>query len=485
MKPTFLGPQAEHSDYLKRLIARIIDAHRDSRASRFPEDKRIQAGLPPAHDPLYEELEKLLRLMHKETPFYHPRYLAHMLSEPSLSAILGYFTFLLTNPNNTTFEAGPVTTELEIAVEKEFLALLEWKEGWGHLTSGGTIANLEALWIARESRAKGVVAFSEASHFGWKNVSSVVGSAFRVIPVDRHFRIDLQKLEDLLKKEAVSFVVANIGSTGTGSVDNIQELLALRNKYPFHLHVDAAYGGFFRTLLRQENGQFAAKAPGLSDFVSDQLRAMRHCDSVTIDPHKHGLVSYGAGAIFYRDHALKSKILHTSPYTYHVKTEANIGMYSLEGSRPGAAAAACYLTYRMFPLHRSGLGSILEGCLKSTQTFVSSLEATKAFTVVTPPDLDIVCFSRTPVPNARMNELNGENRRLLDSFSVQNPSARFFVSKFSVGPAISKLFLPALPNADGQSMDLLRCVFMKDLSCPSGLKYLEEFVQTLKDAVKA
>lgn len=474
--PAFLGPRGENSEYLKSLLSHIIDQHKSHRANRF-QDPAV--GRPSSinlnEDGLFQELGKLLGLLKHEPPFFHPRYLAHMLNEPSIAAIVGYFTFMLSNPNNTTYEAGPVTTELELLVEKQFLKLFNWNDGWGHLTSGGTVANLETLWIGREGKTNGTVLFSEASHFGWKRLCHVANAPAREIPVDSKFRIDLNRLEDAIKKEPCSFVSVNVGSTGPGSVDDVEAIYALKQKYGFHLHADATYGGFFKALLHDETGA-VVESPELPPYVRRQLLAMELCDSVSIDPHKHGLVSYGTGAIFYRDPKLKDIPLHDSPYTYQMKERPNIGRYSLEGSRAGAAAASCYLTYKMFPLHRLGIGSQLSGCLHSAQRLAGLIDRTAGFETLGPPDLDIVCFSNV-VEGLDRTALNALNQKVLDAFSVMNPESQFFLSKFNVGAETANKICGE--DVAGGPLTALRCVLMKDLSDESAFEILREFVQAL------
>src|SRR5262249_31846244 len=159
---------------------------------------------------------------------------------------------------------------------------------------------------------------------------------------DRFGRMDLEALEEYLRKEKIGTVVATIGTTATGSVDPLPGLIELRTRFGFRLHADAAYGGYFL----------------LSDNLAPETKAAYHClgqaDSIVIDPHKHGLQPYGCGCVLFRDPAVGKFYKHDSPYTYFSSAELHLGEISLECSRPGAAAVALWATQKLFPLVKNG-----------------------------------------------------------------------------------------------------------------------------------
>ena len=124
------------------------------------------------------------------------------------------------------------------------------------------------------------------------------------------------------------------------------------------LHVDAAYGGFF-TLLA-----------GTGLVPAEPFRAIAECDSVVVDPHKHGLQPYGCGAVLFRDPGVGRLYRHDSPYTYFTSEELHLGEISLECSRAGAAAAALWLTLRALPLRRdAGLGTSLAAGVRAARAW--------------------------------------------------------------------------------------------------------------------
>ena len=212
----------------------------------------------------------------------------------------------------------------------------------GDLSASGTIANLEALWVARHARPDGLVLASSQAHYTHGRMCEVLGLPFKSVPVDGAGRMDMDALEDALKRERVATVVATLGNTALGAVDPLHEMVKLRDKYGFRLHVDAAYGGYF-TLV--DNLSVSARAA---------YDAASHADSIVVDPHKHGLQPYGCGCVLFRDPAVGRYYKHDSPYTYFTSAELHLGEISLECSRAGAAAVALWATQKLLPMTRGG-----------------------------------------------------------------------------------------------------------------------------------
>src|SRR6185295_3381764 len=169
-------------------------------------------------------------------------------------------------------------------------------------------------------------------------------------------------------------------------------VIELQPEFSFRVHVDAAYGGFFRLL--------ADDATLLREGDASAFRAIAHSDSVVVDPHKHGLQPYGCGSVIFCDPSVGRFYQHDSPYTYFTSKELHLGEISLECSRAGAAAAALWTTLRVFPLDRDGLGAVVGAARAAALAFAEA--AGDALPLVVPPDLDIVC----PFPRrARASEV--------------------------------------------------------------------------------
>lgn len=480
----FIGPKGENIDYVKELINIILDHQNNWRKSHFTEDPSLYPAVNEKSNKLEEELKAFLKRSEKHLPFFHPRYAAQMAKDPGIPTILGYLTFMLSNPNNHAYEGGPVTTEMEMEVIDQMLKFTGFNSGWGHLSSGGSLANIEALWAARDFYPDGTVYFSEVSHYSWKRICSILRiNKFKEIAVDSNLRMNLNLMEDELKKNGAMFVMANLGSTGAGSVDDIKSILELKNKYGFHLHVDAAYGGFVRSAILDEN--FNLKPYNidmfLSEYVYDQLKVLEQADSLTIDPHKHGLISYGAGAVLYKNEELRDIVLNTAPYTYHKQDKPNIGMFSLEGSRPGAMAAACWLTYKVMPLNETGTGEIIKNALAASKKFYELMEGTSPYKNLNFPDLDINCFFKES-PNKKLSELNANTKELYSKFSVEAEKPGFILSKFVIPKHIAKIVLPDY-DIDDENLSAMRIVFMKHWGALNDYYYVRELVEELKSVL--
>ena len=158
LRAWFLGPRAENAALMERLITESFRDHVFWRRNFRPEDgvtiqevDRRQEGYEAANATLTQELMSLLAQLKRDVPFFSGRYQGHMVCEPTIAAQVGYFAAMLYNPNNVTREAGPVTTRLEFEVVEQLARMIGFDPAttWGHLTSGGTVANFEALWIAR------------------------------------------------------------------------------------------------------------------------------------------------------------------------------------------------------------------------------------------------------------------------------------------------------------------------------------------------
>src|SRR5215218_6357268 len=186
-------------------------------------------------------------------PFFHPRYAAQMLKPPHPVAMAGYLAAMTVNPNNHALDGGPATGAMEKEVVADLAAMFRLPgDTLGHLTSSGTIANLEALWVARQLHPGKAVAHSAEAHYTHARMCEVLGVESVAVPADAAGRMDLDALERVLASGRVGTVVLTAGTTGLGAVDPVTEVIALRDRYGCRLHVDAAYGGFFALLARDE-----------------------------------------------------------------------------------------------------------------------------------------------------------------------------------------------------------------------------------------
>jgi glutamate/tyrosine decarboxylase-like PLP-dependent enzyme len=339
------------------------------------------AASVPDPDRLATAWDAFAARMADHYPFFHPRYAGQMLKPPHPVAAAGYLAAMLVNSNNHALDGGPGTSALEVEVVEKLAAMFGLAPpSLGHLTSSGTIANLEALWVARELSGGKRVVHSAEAHYTHGRMCQVLGVEAAAVPATPDGRIDLDAVAAECARGDVGTVVLTLGTTGVGAIDRVDEALALRERYGVRLHVDAAYGGFF-TLLA---GTLVAPAP---------FHAAAQCDSIVVDPHKHGLQPYGCGAVLFADPAVGRLYKHDSPYTYFTSEDLHLGEISLECSRAGAAAAALWLTLEALPLRADeGLGPVLAAGRRAALRWAELLRASDVLELHLEPELDIVTY---------------------------------------------------------------------------------------------
>jgi tyrosine decarboxylase/aspartate 1-decarboxylase len=366
--------------------------------------KKLDAGFAdlPAHElsapgseRLAEVLNSTAERLHNNYPYFHPLYAGQMLKPPHPVARLTYALAMWINPNNHALDGGRATSAMEKEAVAEIAAMFGWTDFLGHLCGGGTMANLEALWVAGQLQPHKKILASEQAHYTHHRISSVLQLEFESIPVDSRGRMDIDVLTKRVARGDIGTVVATMGTTATGSVDSLPEILALRDRYGFRVHADAAYGGYF-TL-----------AQNLADPAKAAFARIAEVDSIVIDPHKHGLQPYGCGCVLFHDPAVGRLYKHDSPYTYFSSTELHLGEISLECSRPGAAAAALWATQRLLPLKRGGeFAQGLERGREAALLLHQRLQASDAFVPAFPPELDIVVFAPRAASLAEISALS-------------------------------------------------------------------------------
>ena len=225
-----------------------------------------------SHDPanLRRVLLEVASRLHDNYPYFHPDYAGQMLKPPHPVARLAYSLAMYVNPNNHALDGSRASSPMEKEAVAGIARMFGWPTHLGHLTGGGTMANLEALWIAGQLKPDGVVLASSQAHYTHKRISGVLKIPFESMPCDRDARMDLKALEDRLKRGGIGTVVATLGTTAVGSVDPLPAILALRDRYGFRLHADCAYGGYF-TLA----SNLAAPARAALAFSAARLRHPR------------------------------------------------------------------------------------------------------------------------------------------------------------------------------------------------------------------
>ena len=411
-----------------------------------------------ARDILLETADR----MQDNYPYWHPQYAGQMLKPPHAIARIAYAMSLWVNPNNHALDGSRASSPMEQECLRAIGDMFGFEQSLGHLTGGGTMANLEALWVAgRLHPGKRIVASSQA-HYTHSRISEVLGLEFSAIDVTNVGRMDTGHLESLLADGDVGTVVATLGNTGLGAIDPLHEIIGLCRRFDTRVHVDAAYGGYFGLAsLLDTNGTAAFDAiPG--------------ADSIVIDPHKHGLQPYGCGSVLFRDPDVGRFYKHGSPYTYFTSAELHLGEISLECSRPGAAAVALWATMQMFPLQKNGqFAAMLDDCLQAARGFHERLAATDDFVPLMNPELDIVVYALQAADSDRASE---RAQRVF----VEAARRDLHLALISLPTDLVRNYVPDM-RATSESTTCLRSVFMK----PEQRDWLDTLVSILEESARA
>ncbi len=360
---------------------RILEKAVNSLSSGFQsmdEFRSIPYDMKLLEDILMQAAER----MKDNFPYFHPMYAGQMMKPPHPVARLAYMLSLYINPNNHALDGGRASSRME----KEAVAVIAGMFGWevflGHLTGGGTMANLEALWVAGQVNPGKLTVASTQAHYTHDRLSKVLGLPFKTVPADRQGKMDLTALRALLDKEPIGTVVATVGTTATGATDPLPEIMRLQEQYKFRIHADTAYGGYF-TL-----------ADNLAPATREVYNRLSEVDSIVVDPHKHGQQPYGCGCILFKDPSVGQYYKHDSPYTYFSSDELHLGEISLECSRPGASAVALWATQKLMPpVKNSELAGLLAKGRRAALRLFDLLSADPRFITAFPPELDIIIWA--------------------------------------------------------------------------------------------
>jgi tyrosine decarboxylase/aspartate 1-decarboxylase len=409
-----------------------------------------------------EVLQTVAERMQDNYPYYHPQYVGQMLKPPHAVARIAYAMSLWVNPNNHALDGGKASSALEKECIIDLGRMYGWDSPLGHLTGGGTMANLEALWVAgRLHPGKRIIA-SKQAHYTHSRISEVLGMPFSPVPVGHDGRMDLAEIEKLLQAGDVGTIVATIGNTGLGAVDRLPEILDLATKYDARVHADAAYGGYF----------------GLASELRDETRAaydnLVNVDSIVVDPHKHGLQPYGCGCVLFRNADVGKFYKHDSPFTYFSSAELHLGEISLECSRPGASAVALWATQQLFPLEKGGqLSAWLDQGLLAARSFWERLDASDNYQPLMPPELDIVCYALTA---DKASESSAKARRVFELAAQRE----LHLAMIELPVDLVKTYVPGL-ESDVETVTCLRSVLMK----PEHKEWLPQIMAILEECASA
>lgn len=399
-----------------------------------------------------------------------PRFIGHMTSA------LPYFLLPLAklmvglNQNLVKIETSKAFTPLErnvlgmlhhLVYQQDAAFYQRWmhsaQHSLGAMCSGGTIANITALWVARnlmlkpdhgfagiaaEGLAAGLAHYgykrltimvSERGHYSLSKAADVLGIGRRnliAVATDEHNRIRIDALREACAQVAeqggkVLAIVGVGGTTETGHIDPLDEMADVANEVGAHFHVDAAWGG--ATLLSKRHRHL--------------LKGVERADSVTIDAHKQMYVPMGAGMVLFRDPSMVRAIEHHAEYVIRHGSK-DLGAHTMEGSRPGMAM----LVYSaMHVMGRRGYELLIDQSIEKAQEFARLIAAQDDFELISEPELCLLTYRFVPAKvKPLLQQANAEQiRRIMPHLNAltryiqkrQRETGRSFVSRTKLTPA--------------------------------------------------
>lgn len=621
----FLGPYGENDTLLEKLVVEFLRDHVYWRRNFHPEDPPAiptQAAQHPSYQAfearMRRELHQLSAALKKSVPFHNPRYMGHMVSDLLLPGLAAQILTLPYNPNNVSEDAAPVTVDLEIKVGLQLARMLGYPHdperddcAFGHLTSGGTLANFQALrlalalkafpvalraaqvpdldlpeddwsafnlgpaagiallhawqqWLSVQSAAerrrwksrvqserieqRGLAGFFDqhrqlrvpkvlapiTAHYSWSKGLKLLGlgrAQLQLLPA-RGMRLDGdaldQALHDCLRdRQPVLMAVAVLGTTEYGTIDPVDRVVAAREALlpqglGFSVHVDAAWGGYLATMFRAPEGSLRPHDQVRAQFqhfpspeVHAAFGALAQTDSVTVDPHKLGYLPYGAGAFICRDHRAIQLLAEEADYVFqpggkddYLTRYRGLGQYIPEGSKPGAMAAAVYVTHQVLPLDDRHFGRLPRQTVRSAELFharaerfADEIESLAHACVPFTPDTNLVCLAINPRDNRDAARANAFVQRLHDELRCDPRQPlqlkQFFGSMTTLRPEVvgdtemqriaTRLGLdPSTLDDDCDRLYILRHTLMNPylIDHENGISYIDRYFDHLAERVR-
>lgn len=306
-------------------------------------------GFGQSREAVLAELERAFRT---DRHFKDGRILSSMCTAPHELAIRAHMKFIEANLGNPDLYPG--TKRLESEVIKLLGKMFHTKNLAGHMTTGGTEANITALWVARKLSGKREVLYPKTVHFSILKAIDLLHLEPVEVELDDSYRLAVDDFEKKLSENTAA-VVSMAGTTELGAIDPIERLSELCKENVF-LHVDAAFGGFVIPFLKDlgyDMPKFDFELPGVSSFNAD--------------PHKMGLSTIPSSILFYCNESYLEKITVDAPYLISMKHSA------ISGTKNSAAVAATYAVLRH--LGREGFKQIVKQCMENTEYLTSRIES--------------------------------------------------------------------------------------------------------------
>ncbi|MCP4330257.1 MAG: aspartate aminotransferase family protein [Alphaproteobacteria bacterium] len=420
----FVAPDGSNRAAVEDLTHRIVElaanwASTAGARSPLPDDGSLPDSpvIPETARPVDDILAELGSLVDGSMNAAHPGYIGHMDSIPATISVLGELLSAELNNNMLSLEMSPLLSRLELAVVDAFARQFGFGPGAGGvLTSGGSLANLQALAVAR-NRALGDAAWaaldrnrrpaifaSAQAHASIRKAAMILGvGAEAVIPVavDADYRMDPAALETAVAEHLAAggvamAMVATVGTTITGSIDPLPPIAEIARRHGVWLHVDAAYGGGL----------------AFSKSAAPLIAGIEAADSITFNPQKWLYVAKTCACVLFRDNdTLLQSFRIDAPYMAETNGFVNLGELSLQGTRH-AEVLKLWLTLQH--IGRQGFDSLIEAGIGHATRLASQLAQRSGVAVACRPQTNLVCFRLVPPGDeTEADRLNAELQRAL------------------------------------------------------------------------
>ena len=403
----FIRPDGKNQDAIAALLHQVIDQLVETMAqaterSPLPEplilDDYIWATVPHTSENIAPLLAEVNAQLHHSMNAAHPGYIGHMDSIPTTVSVIADLLIAALNNNMLSVEMSPVFSRLETLVLKQIAQLFGLgPEANGVLVSGGSLANLQALIVARNqafnaleygipAEQRPVFFVSEVAHTSFKKASMVMGLGTKAaIPIatNQNSQIDIDDLKAKLAQAKIAgqqpfAIVATAGTTVTGSIDPIVEMAHIAKLHQLWFHVDAAYGG----------------ALMFSDRYRSQLAGIEQADSVTFNPQKWLYVAKTCAMVMFRQFdQLQQHFRVLAPYMHNHDDWPNLGELTVQGTRH-PDILKLWLSLQHIGLE--GYSAIIDHNYAITQTFTAAVKARPFLTLASEPQMNLVCFRAEP-----------------------------------------------------------------------------------------
>lgn len=361
---------------------------------------------------------------------------------------------------------------IPFAIKETFPELVKGKTDWelsnmsvdsilklldNHLDKWDAIKNVSVRSNSNNINKLGKIFVPRTKHYSWLKSADILGLGTDnviSIDVDKNFRMDVNKLEKEIQKcidERIPIlaVISVVGTTEEGMFDHVDKVIEIRKKIEknnawFYYHIDAAYGGYARSIFIDENGNFIPfenikeKHKEYKVFQNDvnwpsrdiynSFKAMGEAESITIDPHKMGYTPYAAGGIAIRDIRMRNVISYFATYVFDTKVNIPdlLGAYMLEGSKAGATAAAIWTNHNVVPLNITGYGKLIGHSIEGAINFYNHLSTIKKYEIngkkinvflLTNIDFNMVDFAFNYEGNNSLEKMNDLNQKIYEETS--------------------------------------------------------------------